>query len=78
MDRGQGKVAIGRAAGCDLLALELDAIDQAPVDLIEVLASQVRVEPAKPCLVILVRGLVLRFQEPANDRLFPGMSSLQS
>ena len=74
----QREVAVRGSCRRDLLALELDAIDQRSVDLVEVLASQVGIEPAKLCLVGFVRGLVLRFQEPAHDRLLPGVPRLHA
>ena len=58
-------------AGGDLLAVELDAINQRSVDLVELFVSQVSMQPAKLCDVIPVRGLVLRFQKPPLGRLLP-------
>jgi hypothetical protein len=53
----QREVAVRRPGTGDLLAVELDAIDQRSVDLVELLVSQVRCQPAKLCLVIFVRGV---------------------
>ena len=72
----QCKVAVRRPSRGDLFPVELYAINQRSVDFFEEFPSQVRIEPAKLCLVIVVRGLVLRFQEPAQYRFFPSVPGL--
>jgi hypothetical protein len=48
-----------------------DPVNQRPVDRLDFLTGQKRIEPAQLALVFLMGGLVSRLLEVSNNRVFP-------